>query len=342
MELTLSLNSAWFLLVGVLLTGYAILDGFDLGVGALHLFGRTDAERRVTLNAIGPVWDGNEVWLITAGGALFAAFPHVYATAFSGFYTAFMLLLLGLIFRAVSIECRGKREGTLWRSTWDTAFSTASILIALLAGVALGNVARGVPIGPDKEFAGSFLGLINPYSLLVGVTTLSLFIMHGSIYLTLKTEGEFLNRITGWTRRTVPVFIVCYVALTAVTLTTLPHMTERFKDVPLLLILPVITMLAIANIQREVTRRRHFRAFLSSGMSIAGLLALFGVGLYPNILISSTASGFSLNIYNAASSQQTLRIMLIIAAIGMPFVIAYTASIYWVFRGKVKLDPMSY
>lgn len=342
MDFAFNLNTAWFSLIGVLLIGYAVLDGFDLGVGALHLFARTDAERRVMLNSIGPVWDGNEVWLITGGGALFAAFPHVYATAFSGFYTAFMLLLIVLIFRAVAIEFRSKRIGTLWRSAWDTAFSVASVVIALLAGVALGNVARGIPIGPDKEFAGNFWGLINPYALLVGVTTLSLFVMHGSIYLTLKTDGEFQDRIRSWTKRTVAVFIVLYVVLTTVTLTTVHHMTERFRDVPALLIIPVLTMLAIANIPRETTHRREFRAFLSSGAAIAGLLALFGLGLYPNILISSTAADFSLNIYNAASSQQTLRIMLIIAATGMPFVIAYTTSIYWVFRGKVRLDPMSY
>jgi cytochrome d ubiquinol oxidase subunit II len=341
-EFTISLNTVWFSLIGVLFTGYAILDGFDLGVGALHLFARTDAERRVMLNSIGPVWDGNEVWLITAGGALFAAFPHVYATAFSGFYTAVILLLLMLIFRAVAIEFRSKRMGTLWRSSWDTAFSISSIVIALLAGVALGNVVQGVPIGPDKEFAGNFLGLFNPYALLVGVTTLALFIMHGAIYLTLKTDGDFQNRIRGWVKRTVGIFVVFYIVLTTATLTTVPHMTERFREVPLLLIFPVLTMLAIANIPRETTHRREFRAFLSSAAAIAGMLALFGIGLYPNILISSTAADFSLNIYNAASSKQTLRIMLIIAATGMPFVIAYTTSIYWVFRGKVRLDPMSY
>jgi len=342
MELTFSLNTAWFALIGVLFIGYAILDGFDLGVGALHLLGRTDDERRVILNSIGPVWDGNEVWLITGGGALFAAFPHVYATAFSGFYTAFILLLLVLIFRAVAIEFRSKRKSRTWRSMWDTAFSLSSMVIALLAGVALGNVVQGVPIGPDKEYAGDFLRLINPYALLVGVTTLSLFVMHGSIYLILKTEGDLQGRIRGWAKKAVGAFIVLYIVLTAVTLTTVPHMTERFRDVPALLILPVLTVLAIANIPREVTHAREFRAFLSSGATIAGLLALFGIGLYPTILISSTAAEFSLNIYNAASSERTLRIMLIIAAIGMPFVLAYTISIYWVFRGKVKLESMSY
>lgn len=342
MEFVLDLNTVWFYLVGFLLIGYAILDGFDLGVGALHLFTRTDAERRIMLNSIGPVWDGNEVWFITGGGALFAAFPHVYATAFSGFYTALILLLLVLIFRAVAIEFRSKRQVQWWRSMWDTLFSVSSMLIAVLAGVALGNVARGVPIGPDREYAGDFLGLINPYALLVGVATLALFVMHGSIYLVLKTEGDFQNKVRSWVKRTVITFIVLYISLTAVTLTWIPHMTARFRESPLLLIVPALTMLAIANIPREISHGREFRAFLSSGAAIAGLLALFGLGLYPNMLISSAGADFNLNIYNAASSQKTLKIMLIIAAIGMPFVIAYTTSIYWIFRGKVKLDAMSY
>ncbi len=342
MEFAFDLNTVWFALVGVLLIGYAILDGFDLGVGALHLFTRTDAERRTMLNSIGPVWDGNEVWLITGGGALFAAFPNAYATAFSGFYTAFILLLLVLIFRAVAIEFRSKRGARSWRSTWDVLFSVASIFIAVLAGVALGNVAKGVPIGPDMEYAGSFWSLINPYAILVGVTTLSLFVMHGSIYMVLKTDGEFKDRIRRWARSAVFAFIALYAILTAYTLTQLPKMTAQYRDFPPLLIIPALTMLAIANIPRELTHGREFLAFVSSGAAIAGLLALFGIGLYPDILLSSVASEYSLDIYNAASSQRTLRIMLTIAAIGMPFVLIYTTSIYWIFRGKVKLDSMSY
>lgn len=342
MGFSLDLNTVWFFLVGVLLIGYSILDGFDLGVGALHLFTKTDSDRRILLNSIGPVWDGNEVWLITGGGALFAAFPHVYATAFSGFYTAFMLLLVVLIFRAVAIEFRSKRESGSWRRTWDALFSVASVVIALLAGVALGNVVQGIPIGPDKEYAGGFWTLINPYALLVGVSTVALFTMHGSIYLVLKTDGELQERVRRWTKRTVLAFIVLYLFLTAVTLTLLPHMTARFKDAPLLLVIPLLTILAIANIPREVTHRRESRAFLSSGAAIAGLLALFAIGLYPNILMSSTSLEYSLNIYNASSSARTLKIMLIIAAIGMPFVLTYTTSIYYIFRGKVKLEPTSY
>ncbi|MBM3792181.1 MAG: cytochrome d ubiquinol oxidase subunit II, partial [Acidobacteria bacterium] len=198
----MDLNTIWFLLIGILFIGYAILDGFDLGVGALHLLTRSDHERRVLLNSIGPVWDGNEVWLVTGGGALFAAFPQAYATVFSGFYTALMLLLLMLIFRAVAIEFRSKQPMTWWRSLWDTSFGISSIVSSLLLGTALGNIARGVPLGGDYEFMGSFGGLLNPYALLVGVTTLALFMMHGAIYLVLKTDGDVQVKVRGWVNNT--------------------------------------------------------------------------------------------------------------------------------------------
>src|SRR5271154_2027303 len=181
------LNTIWFILVGVLFTGYAILDGFDLGIGALHLFTKTDEERRIMLNTIGPVWDGNEVWLVTGGGALFAAFPEVYATVFSGFYLAFMLLLVALIFRAVAIEFRSKQPMKWWRDLWDVSFSVSSIVSSLLVGIAMGNIAWGIPLSGDHEYAGAFLGLLNPFPLMLGVTALALFMMHGSIYIVLKT-----------------------------------------------------------------------------------------------------------------------------------------------------------
>jgi cytochrome d ubiquinol oxidase subunit II len=342
MELAWDLNTTWYMLIGVLLAGYAILDGFDLGVGALHLLSRTDQERRILLNAIGPVWDGNEVWLVTGGGALFAAFPHVYATVFSGFYTAFMLLLVALIFRAVAIEFRSKRPMPWWRSLWDVSFSVSSIFIALLAGVALGNIVLGVPIGPDKEYAGDFLCLLNPYALLVGLTTVALFMMHGSIYLVMKTEGEMQGKVRGWINNAIIFFAICYVSLTMVTLIYVPHMVQPFRATPPVLVLAVLTMLAVANIPHEVRRGREFRAFVSSSASIAGLMGLAGVGLYPNLVIARPRPELSLTAYNAASSQRTLEIMLIMAIIGIPFVLAYTLSIYWIFRGKVRLDSTSY
>lgn len=336
------LNTIWFILVGTLFAGYAILDGFDLGVGALHLFTKTDAERRVMLNAIGPVWDGNEVWLVTGGGALFAAFPEVYATAFSGFYVAFMMLLVALIFRAVAIEFRSKRENLLWRKTWDISFAAASLLGSLLIGVALGNIAWGVPLDANHEFAGSFLGLLHPYAILLGVTTVALFMMHGSIYVVLKTEDELHEKARHWVRNSIIFFIICYAITTLFTLLYVPHMTETIRQNPILFVVPIINVLAIANIPREIHHGRDFRAFLSSVVAMLALLALFGIGMYPYMIYSLPNPEHSLTVYNGASSDKTLGIMLIVALIGMPLVISYTASIYWIFRGKVKMSPTSY
>jgi len=338
----IDLNTIWFLLIGILFIGYAILDGFDLGVGALHLLTRSDHERRVLLNSIGPVWDGNEVWLVTGGGALFAAFPQAYATVFSGFYTALMLLLLMLIFRAVAIEFRSKQPMTWWRSLWDTSFGISSIVSSLLLGTALGNIARGVPLGGDYEFMGSFGGLLNPYALLVGVTTLALFMMHGAIYLVLKTDGDVQVKVRGWVNNTIIFFIICYVSTTMATLLYVPHMGDTVKEQPLFFAVAILNMLAVANIPREIYHGREFRAFLSSCAAMAALMTLFGIGMFPDLVHASNNPAFSLTIYNAASSQKTLGIMLVIAIIGVPLVLSYTAGIYWVFRGKVKLDRFSY
>ncbi len=342
MNLTLDLNTIWFILVGVLFTGYAILDGFDLGIGALHLFTRTDTERRIMINAIGPVWDGNEVWLVTGGGALFAAFPEVYATAFSGFYVAFVLLLFGLIFRAVAIDFRSKKENPAWRQFWDVSFSISSILSSLLIGVALGNIALGVPLNHNHEYVGSFWQLLNPYALLIGITTVALFTMHGAIYGVLKTEGDLHERLRRWVQNTMIMFILMYVLTTLATLLYIPHMTDTIRDNPVFFSLPIINVLAIANIPREIYHGRDLRAFLSSCASMLALLALFGLGMYPNMILSAPIAENSLTIYNSASSAKTLKIMLIIAIMGIPLVLAYTTSIYWVFRGKVKLDSSSY
>jgi cytochrome d ubiquinol oxidase subunit II len=342
MEINFDLNTIWFFLIGILLIGYAILDGFDLGIGALHLLVKKDDERRIMINAIGPVWDGNEVWLVTSGGALFAAFPEVYATIFSGFYTAFILLLFMLIFRAVAIEFRSKQPMRWWRQMWDIAFSVASILIAFLAGVALGNIVTGVPLGPDKEFMGTFWSMINPYTILVGITTVALFMMHGAIYGVMKTEGELHDKLRSWVNNTIIFFVICYVTMTMATLIYYPHMIQHFKDSPALFILAILNMLAVANIPREILKGKNILAFLSSSASIAALLALFAFGVFPNIVYASNNPAYSLNIYNASSSQATLKIMLIIALIGIPFVLAYTISIYWIFRGKVKLNKTSY
>ena len=338
----MDLNITWFLLVGVLFFGYAVLDGFDLGVGMLHLFARTDTDRRLLLNSIGPVWDGNEVWLVTGGGAIFAAFPNVYATLFSGFYVPFMMLLTALIFRAVSIEFRGKQTHAAWRTVWDVGFFIGSLVAALLLGVLVGNLAWGIPIDARHEYAGGFWNLLHPYALMVGITTIALFLMHGSIYLVMKTEGELHDRIRGWVQNAMIFFILCYVMTSMATLLYVPRMAQPFRDHPAWGLVAVLNILAIANIPRAIFLRRDFQAFFSSCAAILCLMALLAIGLFPYMLPSNPHPANSLDIWKSASSPKTLHIMLIIALIGMPLVLAYTLSIYWVFRGKVKLDTGSY
>jgi cytochrome d ubiquinol oxidase subunit II len=338
----MDLNTIWFLLVGVLFGGYAILDGFDLGVGMIMPWIRDDHDRRILYNAIGPVWDGNEVWLVTGGGALFAAFPEVYATAFSGFYLAFMLLLFALIFRAVAIEFRSKEPWTWWRRGWDIAFSGGSSLAAFLIGVAMGNIAWGIPLDADHEFAGTFWSLLHPYALLMGLTTLALFAMHGAIYLHLKTEGDLQARIRRAINPLIINFIIFYAVLTLATLLYIPHITDVFRRSPLMFVFVVLLVLAIANIPREIHKGREGRAFISSCLTMLLLMALFGFGMFPNMIYSIPEPANSLTAYNGASTQKTLKIMLIIALIGVPIVLAYTASIYYIFRGKVRINEDSY
>jgi cytochrome d ubiquinol oxidase subunit II len=323
---SLDLNTTWFILIGVLFTGYAMLDGFDLGVGALHLFTKTDEERRVMLNSIGPVWDGNEVWLVTGGGALFAAFPAVYATVFSGFYLAFLLLLVALIFRAVAIEFRSKQPMRWWRKMWDAGFSFGSILSSLLIGVAMGNIARGIPLDDRGEFTGNFWSLLHPYALLLGVTTVALFMMHGAIYALMKTNGPLHEKLRGWINNCIVFFIICYAVTTMATLLYVPHMAARVRASPWLFSVALVNMLAIANIPREIHLGRDWRAFLSSCAAMMALMTLFGLEMYPNLIFSWPDAANSLNIHNAASSPKTLAIMLTIALIGVPLVLAYTGE----------------
>ncbi len=342
---SLDLPTVWFVLIGVLFAGYAMLDGFDLGVGALHLFTETDEERRVMLNSIGPVWDGNEVWLVTGGGALFAAFPNVYATAFSGFYMAFVLLLVALIFRAVAIEFRSKQPMRWWRQMWDVGFAAGSLGSSLLIGVAMGNIAWGVPleeIQGHKEYTGGLTAMLHPYALLLGVTTVALFMMHGALYAAMKTEGALQSRLRSWVNNCIIFFIICYATLTMATLLYVPHLTARLRENPAFFVVALAGMLAIANIPREIHRRREFAAFLSSCAAMGMLMLLFGMEMYPNLIVNRLDLAESLTIRNASSSPKTLGIMLTIALIGLPIVLAYTVSIYWIFRGKVKLDKMSY
>jgi cytochrome bd ubiquinol oxidase subunit II len=336
------LHVFWFGLLGVLLTGYAILDGFDLGVGMLHLCAKTDTERRIFMNSIGPLWDGNEVWLVTFGGALFAAFPNAYATAFSAFYLPFMLLLFALIFRAVSIEFRSKRPSAYWRKGWDISFFAASGLATFLFGVAVGNSMIGLPIGSDMEFQGNFLDLLPPYALLVGVLAVATFLMHGSVFLYLKTDGELQARVRRWMWLTFWVFLGVFLLATAATFVAVPHAASNFRRLPWAWIAVVLNILAIANIPRAIHQGRPISAFASTSATIAALTFLFGMALFPNLIYSSLNPEWSLTIYNAASSQKTLSIMRTVAFIGMPFVLTYTVVIYWTFRGKVGLGKHSY
>lgn len=338
----MDLNIIWFILVGVLLTGYAVLDGFDLGVGALHLFVKKDEHRRLFLNSIGPVWDGNEVWLVTGGGALFAAFPEAYATVLSGFYLPFMLLLCSLIFRAVAIEFRSKEPWLWWRTLWDISFTVGSVLSAFLIGVMMGNLVFGVPLAADGEFAGDLSNMMHPYSVFMGLTTVVLFAMHGAIYLAMKNDGEVQAIVTSWIPRLTGLFITFYVIVNVITLVYSQHMLEVVRERPWILGVLLLDFLIVMNIPREIHKGRRFNAFLSSCLGMVLLMATFGLSYFPNMVLSYPFPEHSLTIYTAASSEKTLGIMLIIACIGVPVVLAYTACIYWIFRGKTRVTAHSY
>ncbi len=260
----------------------------------------------------------------------------------SGFYLAVFLLLFCLIFRAVAIEFRSKHPSPVWRQSWDVAFFVASICAALLFGIVLGNMIWGIPLGADKEFQGTFLGLLHPYALLCGVMVVAMCMMHGAIYVVMKTEGEFHDKARGWVKNTIIFFVISYVVLTMATMLYTPHMVDHIKRYPIFFVIPIVKLLAIANIPRCIYKGWDFLAFISSSVAIVLFMLLFGSGIFPNMVYSNPHPEYSLTIYNAASSTKTLGIMFNIALIGMPIVLAYTFSIYWIFRGKVKIDENSY
>ena len=332
----------WFLLIGAVFTGYAILDGFDLGAGAWHLFFKKEHSRRIALNAIGPVWDGNEVWLVIAGGALFAGFPVVYATVFSVMYIPFMLFLAALIFRAISIEFRGKEEMKWWKKLWDTSYSISSILLALLLGMVLGNILKGMPLGENQQLQASWLTFLNPYAFMVGITTLALFMMHGAIYLTMKTDGKLFNKVTVLLKRAMVFFVISFFLTSLYTLIYIPHLSDDFRSNPALFILPALTFLSIANIPRLASKQKYRWAFLFSSLSISLMLILVAIELYPIMVYSTLGTSYHITVHNAAASDLSLKIMLRLAAIGIPLVAAYTFFVYRTFWGKVKLDETSY
>ena len=326
----IALQIVWLLLIGVLIIGYAILDGFDLGVGFWHLFAKKGAERSAFIRTIEPFWDGNEVWLLTGGGALFAAFPAVYATVFSGFYLALILVLAGLIFRAVAIEYRNKVQDPRWVAAWDVAFSVGSVLPSLLYAVAIGNLLRGLQLNAAGDYTGGFFALLNPYALVVGLVGLSMFAVHGALYLALKTGGETQHKARAWAAKAWWAYAPLFVIAAGWT----SHGYLR-GGVVLPQTLGAAAMLAIGLIRIFNRQGRDLPAFFASCAGIA--LVMLGVVavLFPNLVIASNDSSLSLTIFNASSSFRTLGVMLVIALIGMPVVIGYTVFIHRIFKGKV-------
>ncbi len=336
------LQTLWFLLFMVLVAGYAVLDGFDLGVGVLSLFRRDPKERRLMINAIGPVWDGNEVWLLTAGGALFAAFPPVYATVFSGFYLALILLLLALIVRAVSMEFRSKIESPAWQRFWDLAFGLGSLLPAVLLGVAAGNILRGIPIDAEGLYRGGFPALLNPFSLLIGLLALAMFTCHGANYMAMKTGGGFADDMRTAASRAWTAWVILYIAATLAAFFRAPHLFEGTLRNPVFWIVFPMLLAGLIGVPPALGKNRPGAAFAASSLAVAGTVGLGGVSLYPNLVPSTLDPAFSLTAANASSTERTLLTMLVIALIGMPIVVGYTIFVYRVFKGRVEITTDSY
>jgi cytochrome d ubiquinol oxidase subunit II len=331
----LDLPTIWFLLIGVLIAGYAVLDGFDLGAGILHPWvARTDEERQTVIASIGPVWDGNEVWLLTAGGALFAAFPLVYATVFSGFYLALMLLLVALIFRAVAIEFRSHEAGHRWRSAWDTAFFLGSAVAALLLGVALGNIAAGLPLDASGRYTGGLLGLLRPFPLCVGLLTLALFAWHGAGWLALKTDGPVADRARHARSVALVLSVALWIVTTVVSYVDARRAWDAFAQ-PLAGLAPAAVVVALAAGWWGIRHGRDAITFIASGCTILACLAIVGIAIHPD-LVPSTGPGASITVAAAASSDLTLSVMLAIALVGMPLVLVYTAFVYSRFAGRLR------
>ncbi|WP_322921760.1 cytochrome d ubiquinol oxidase subunit II [Nocardioides renjunii] len=326
----MELTTVWFALIAVLWVGYFCLEGFDFGVGMLlPVLARDDTERRVMINTVGPVWDGNEVWVLVAGGATFAAFPEWYATLFSGFYLPLLLILVALIVRGLSFEYRHKRDDATWKARWDLALVVGSVVPALLWGVAFANIAAGVPIDADKEFTGSMLTLLNPFGLLGGLVTLTLFATHGAMFVALKTDGEIRHRARALAVRTgslaavlASVFMAWTQARTGNAVTAAVFSAAA---------LALVAGLAAARAGREGWA--FLGTFLTIGLAVAGLF----LGLFPDVMPSTTDPAFSLTTTNAASTPYTLEVMTWVAVVFTPIVLGYQAWTYWVFRKRISV-----
>jgi cytochrome d ubiquinol oxidase subunit II len=324
----MELTTVWFILIAVLWTGYFVLEGFDFGVGILMpVLARDQVERRVLLNTIGPVWDGNEVWLLTAGGATFAAFPYWYATLFSGFYLPLFLILLALIFRGVAFEYRGKVDDDRWRARWDLAIAVGSWVPAVLWGVAFANIVRGVPIDEGGDFTGNLFTLLNPFGLLGGITTATLFLLHGANFLSLKALGDVRVRAHWVANIAGPVAIVG--GGTFLVWNQLAR-GEGWTWVPVLAAAGALVVGVVAE-----RRQREGVAFSATGVAIAmAVVALFG-SLYPDVMPSTTDAAYSLTVTNASSTDYTLKVMTIVALVMTPVVLVYQGWTYWVFRKRI-------
>jgi cytochrome d ubiquinol oxidase subunit II len=338
----MNLNMIWFLLIAVLYIGFFVLEGFDFGVGMLLPFlGKKDEERRVIINTIGPHWDGNEVWLLTAGGATFAAFPNWYATLFSGFYLPLFLLLLALILRGVAFEFRSKDENPRWRQTWDWAAFGGSLVASLLLGVAFANLARGVPIDAEMNYVGGFFNLLNPYALVGGLVTILIFVLYGAVFLSLKTQGELLTKARATARRLwLPVVVLMLLFLVLTYLNT--DILTKLGVNPGVIPLTGVGALLVAGY--FIRREREGWAFAMLAVTIAFALVTLFMILYPRVMISSLNPEWSLTIDNAASSPYTLRLMTIVAGIFVPVVLVYQGWSYWVFRKRIenKVEKLVY
>ncbi len=333
----MDLNTLWFILIAVLYVGFFFLEGFDFGVGMLLPFlGKNDAERRAVINTIGPHWDGNEVWLITAGGATFAAFPQWYATLFSGFYLALFLLLLALIARGVAFEFRSKLPSPRWRGFWDWTIFSGSLLASILLGIAFANLARGVPIDAKMTYTGSLWTLLNPYGLLGGLATAATFLLNGAIFLNLKTDGDLMERAHKTARRLwLPTVLLIIVLLVATYIYT--ELLARLGVDPG--IVPIASLAALLLAGYFLFRKNIGWAFAMMGTHIALTLVTCFMIMFPRVMISTLDPAYSLTIYTAASSPYTLRVMSIVALIFVPLVLAYQVWTYWIFRKRLSADP---
>jgi cytochrome d ubiquinol oxidase subunit II len=333
------LQTLWFILIAILWIGFFFLEGFDFGVGMLLPFlGKKDEERRAVINAIGPTWDGNEVWLLTAGGATFAAFPHWYATMFSGFYLALFLLLVGLILRGISFEYRSKDANPAWRSRFDWMIAIGSFMASLLLGAAFANLARGVPIDENMMYTGNLFTLLNPYGLLGGLTTVVVFLLHGANFLGLKLEGELRERAIAFSKK-------LYIAAVVVA-TLLLAATYFYTDIRSKLgidpgITPIASFVALLVAIYFINRKMEGWAFVMTALHIVLTQVTFFTLMFPRVMVSSLNPDWSLTIYNASSSQYTLTVMSVVALIFVPIVLAYQGWTYYMFRKRVSADKKS-